>query len=148
MILAKFSDSCRYENMHPLFKQLFEFVKSNDLLNKELGKIELQGEELFINNSAPTLLSKEKQVLEIHRQYIDVHIPLDGTEIVGWKAIGDLHAPMHPFDDEKDFAVYDEPAATYFEVKPGEFLIVFPEDAHAPIIGEGRLRKLIAKVKL
>ena len=148
MILAKLSDSSRYENLHPLFKQLFDYVKSNDLLNKDLGRIELQGDELFINNSEPTLLSKEKQVLEVHQQYIDVHIPLNGNEIVGWKALSDLHEPMHPFDAEKDFAVYDEPASTYFEVKPGEFLIVFPEDAHAPIIGEGKLRKLVAKVKI
>ena len=36
----------------------------------------------------------------------------------------------------------------YVTVRPGEFLIVYPEDAHAPIIGRGKLRKLIAKVKL
>ena len=148
MILAKLTDSSRYENLHPLFKQLFDYVKSNDLLNMDLGRIELQGDDLFINNSEPVLLSKEKQILEVHQQYIDVHIPLNGNEIVGWKALSDLHGPMQPFDVEKDFAIYDEPASTYLEVKPGEFLIVYPEDAHAPIIGEGKLRKLIAKVKI
>ena len=148
MILAKLTDSSRYESLHPLFKQLFDYVKSNDLMEKDLGRIELQGDDLFINNSEPILLSKEKQVLEVHQHYIDIHIPFNGKEIVGWKALKDLHEPMQPFDVEKDFAVYDEPASTYFEVNPGEFLIVYPEDAHAPIIGEGKLRKLIAKVKV
>ena len=37
-------------------------------------------------------------------------------------------------------------AQTYLTIRPGEFVIVWPEDAHAPIIGEGTLRKLIAKV--
>ena len=40
MILAKLTDSSRYENLHPLFKQLFDYVKSNDLLNTDLGRIE------------------------------------------------------------------------------------------------------------
>ena len=31
---------------------------------------------------------------------------------------------------------------------PNDFLIVFPEDAHAPIIGSGKIRKVIAKVML
>jgi beta-galactosidase beta subunit len=53
-----------------------------------------------------------------------------------------------PFDAENDFALYNAPASAYINVQPGEFLIVFPEDAHAPIIGEGKIKKLIAKIKL
>ena len=33
-------------------------------------------------------------------------------------------------------------------MQPGEFAIVYPEDPHAPVIGEGKIRKLIGKVKL
>ena len=32
--------------------------------------------------------------------------------------------------------------------EPGQFVIVYPEDPHAPVIGSGKIRKLIAKVKL
>ena len=53
---------------------------------------------------------------------------------------------MNPFNEEDDYAVYAEAAQTYLTIRPGEFAIVWPEDAHAPIIGEGTLRKLIAKV--
>jgi beta-galactosidase beta subunit len=31
---------------------------------------------------------------------------------------------------------------------PGQFGIYFPDDVHAPMIGEGRIRKLIMKVKV
>ena len=43
MILANLSDSSRYENLHPLFKTAFDFIKANDLTKKDLGRIELQG---------------------------------------------------------------------------------------------------------
>ena len=31
---------------------------------------------------------------------------------------------------------------------PGEFVIFFPEDAHAPCIGNGKMKKMVVKVKL
>lgn len=147
MILCNLRDCGRIEKLHPLLKDLFDYVKTNDLCTVPAGRIELKGEDLFINVSDAKLLMREEQKLEIHRRYIDVHIPLGGIEIIGWKALGSLTShSLAPFNEEEDFALYNEPADTYVEVHPGECLIAFPEDAHAPIIGEGTLRKLIAKV--
>lgn len=148
MILAHLTESARYEQLHPLFKTAFDFIKSNNLLKMETGRIELESNRLFINNIKANLIKKEKQALEIHKKYIDIHIPLDKTEIIGWKSLSDLNKPREKFDTEKDFALFDEPASNYIEVHPREFLIVFPEDAHAPVIGEGVLRKLIVKIEL
>jgi beta-galactosidase beta subunit len=68
--------------------------------------------------------------------------------VVGWKHLSALGSSEAPFDVENDFALYNEQVSTYFTVEPGEFYVVYPEDAHAPIIGEGVLRKLIVKVLL
>lgn len=148
MILGKLTDSAQYEALHPAFKTLFDYVKTHDLSQVSAGRVEIDGDNLFINVSDATLKKKEEQILEVHQAYIDIHIPLSGTEIIGWKALSDLSAPDQPFDSVNDFAVYSAPAAVYTEVHPGEFVIDFPTDAHAPIIGEGKLRKLIAKVKI
>jgi beta-galactosidase beta subunit len=59
-----------------------------------------------------------------------------------------LNESEAPFDVENDFALYAETPSTYFTALPGDFYIVYPEDAHAPVIGEGVLRKLIVKVLL
>ena len=86
-------------------------------------------------------------MLEVHRRYIDVHFPLSSSEVMGWSPLQGLQTEsVNPFNDEDDYAVYAETAQTYLTIRPGEFAIVWPEDAHAPIIGEGKLRKLIAKV--
>jgi len=37
-------------------------------------------------------------------------------------------------------------ADTYIELLPDDFVIVYPEDAHAPNISDGQIRKLVAKV--
>ena len=149
MLVSTLAQSARAERLHPLFKKLFDYVKTHDLTKVPAGRIVLQGEELFINVDDATLRSREEQKLEVHRRYIDVHFPLSGVETVGWCSLETLtEASDALFDAEKDFALDTVPAASYFEVQPGSFYIVWPEDAHAPIIGEGRLRKAIAKVQV
>jgi len=149
MILSTLSESGRIESLHPLLKPLFDYVKGHDFSAVPAGRIVLQGDDLFINVSDATLLAREQQKLEVHRAYIDVHIPLSGPETIGWRPLSSLEGPAEaPFDVENDFALYAAPATSYVDVQPGQFLLVYPEDAHAPVIGTGHLRKLIAKVRI
>ncbi|MBR1889052.1 MAG: YhcH/YjgK/YiaL family protein [Alloprevotella sp.] len=148
MILAHISDAERYYAIHPQLKALFEYIRSNDLSKVEAGRIVLDGDLLYINVSDAELRTKEEQKLEVHRAYIDVHFPLSGEEMFGWRHINTLGDSDAPFDESDDFALYSAPATEYFTLSPGQFCIVFPEDAHAPIIGTGKLRKLIAKIRL
>ena len=76
MIVSNLQNSQRVEGLHPLFKTLFDYVKTHDLFHAELGRIEIDGDNLFINNVNPECVARDKQVLELHRDYIDVHILL------------------------------------------------------------------------
>lgn len=148
MIVSNLQNSERIESLHPLFKQLFDYVKTHDLLHTECGRIELAGDDLFINNVNPTCVSASDQVLEVHRDYIDVHILLEGKERIGWKAIEDVTDLKQAYQKEGDCALYSDTPTSFADLLPGQFLIVFPEDPHAPVIGEGKIRKLIGKVKI
>jgi len=148
MIVSNLQNSSRIEGLHPLFPRLFEYVKTHDLLHAPLGRIEIDGDNLFINNVNPACVSQEQQPLEAHRVYIDVHILLEGAERIGWKALEDVADEKQPYAEEGDCALYGDTPSVFVDLKPGEFLIVYPEDPHAPLIGTGKIRKLIAKVKL
>lgn len=148
MIVSNLQNSRRVESLHPLFKTLFDYVKTHDLLHAEPGRIEIKGDDLFINNVNPECVERDKQVLEVHRDYIDVHILLEGAETIGWKAIEDLTSETKPYEKEGDCALYSDTPTTFVDLLPGQFAIVFPEDPHAPVIGRGKIRKLIAKVKM
>lgn len=148
MIVSNLQNSERIESIHPLFKQLFDYVKTHDLLHTECGRIELAGDDLFINNVNPTCVSASDQVLEVHRDYIDVHILLEGKERIGWKALEDVTDLKQAYQKEGDCALYSDTPTSFVDLLPGQFLIVFPEDPHAPVIGEGKIRKLIGKVKI
>lgn len=149
MILASLQNTTRIEQLHPLFKQLFDYVRSHDLTKVPAGRLTLSGDDLYINVADATLRSETEQKLEVHRKYIDVHFPLSGDEKIGWSELQTLTCESEaPFDVENDFALYSAPASVYFTLHPGELCIVYPEDAHAPIIGQGTLRKAIAKVRI
>lgn len=148
MIVSSLHNSWRVEELHPAFKRLFDFVKKNDLLNMPLGQIKIDGDNLFINNVNPACVTQEEQVLEMHRDYIDVHILLEGEETIGWKAIEDIMHISKEYDKEGDYALSDDAPTAFVTLAPGQVCIVWPEDPHAPVIGKGKIRKLIGKVKI
>ena len=74
-------------------------------------------------------------------------MPLSGGEGYGWKAKSLLGEERAPYDAAGDFTFYRDPVDSVFTLAPGEFVIFFPEDAHAPCIGEGVIRKMVAKIK-
>ena len=78
MIVSTLKHSERIVSLHPLFKTVFDYIKSHDLLNTPCGRIELSGDDLFINNVNPECVAAEQQVLEVHRKYIDIHVLLEG----------------------------------------------------------------------
>lgn len=149
MQIGRVYQSERIEAIHHAFKQLFEFVKSTDFDKLPLGKIEVDGENLFIMNlDIKQGADFETQPLEMHRKYIDVHILLDGDENIGWKPIEEIENYTQEYNEDGDCALSDDKSRFFVELHPGEYCIVFPEDPHAPAISNGRIRKLIGKVKL
>lgn len=146
MILTNIEHFSRYSSLNENFRTLKEYLSHHNLLDEELGKIELDGNSVFINNINPECLSAERQQLEMHKDYIDVHILLSGRETIGIKAIDKIRTFSKDYTKDGDFALSSEMADAYINMNPGDILICFPEDAHAPVIGEGKIRKAIAKI--
>lgn len=149
MIICQLSELPRYEALHPRFAQLFQFLSANHLAELPTGRVTLDGVDLYINVDEGTLRSKAEQPLEAHRHYIDVQIPLTEGESMGWCPLDQATDVIEAYDEQLDrmFCKATETVA-YLPVKPGQAVIFFPEDAHAPIIGSGHFRKLVAKVKI
>lgn len=149
MYIGKIEHSSRIETLHPAFKTLFEFVNTQDFNNLPLGKIEIDGDNLFIMNlDIPQGAEMSTQPLEMHRKYIDVHILLDGTEKIGWTPIENISTYTQVYKADDDCALSNDKPQFFVEMQPGDVCIVYPEDPHSPAISKGRIRKLIGKVKI
>ena len=147
MIVGSLEDSENIESLNPYFKQAFDYLKSLDFAKLKAGKIELAGDDLFVMVNDTDLKVKETVELEVHNKYIDIQLPVSCAESFGWKNRAKCKLVSVPFNKEKDFEFYADAPTTYFTLLPGEFVIFFPEDGHAPCIGEGLIRKIVVKVK-
>ena len=148
MILESLNNTEKIESLHPLFKKAFDYLKSTDFSKMEDGKHELDGSRLFV--SIASISGKEKQdaAIETHKKYIDIQMPLLGVEKIGWKPGSELQEESVPYNEEQDIAFYIDRPTAYTKIYPGQFAIYFPEDGHAPGIGQGNIRKVIVKVQV
>ncbi len=146
MIIDSLKNSDRYENLNPYFKQAFDYLNSADFAQLEAGKIKLNGDALIVNINDTNLKTKEAAKLEVHNKYIDIQVPVSCPEAFGWKDRENCTETKAPFDTDKDIEFFADVPTTYFTLMPGEFVIFFPEDGHAPCVGEGPIRKIIIKV--
>ncbi len=148
MVVDMLENASKFYEVHPLFQKAFEYLQQNNLENLPLGKIELEGDDLFVSVQEVTGKEQADAVLEAHRSYIDIQLPLTATESYGWKMIGDCQNVTTPYDEVNDYMLFADTPEGYVSMKPGGFVIFFPQDAHAPCIAQGTLKKIVVKVRI
>ena len=146
MILSNLSQSDRYATLHPLFPRAFEFMRNTDLLALAPGRYPIMGEQLFAIVESVPGRAREAAKLECHRKYIDIQLVLEGADEMGWKALADCRDPVSDYSAEKDIQFFHDAPATWIATPPGAFCIFFPDDAHAPLVSDGNIRKVIFKI--
>ncbi len=147
MIVDVLANSERIEELNPYFKMVFDYIKTHDLSSMPAGRIDIDGDNAYLKIEDAKGRRVEEAVYERHDKYIDIQMPLSMPESYGWKAQSLLGEERAPYDVAGDFTFYRDPVEMVFTLSPGEFVIFFPEDAHAPCIGEGIIRKMVAKVR-
>ena len=146
MILSSLSQSSRYASLHPLFQRAFDYIRDTDLFALVPGRYNIVGDDLIAIVEQVSGKTKDKARLEAHRRYIDIQLVLEGDEQMGWKPLADCLNPVSEHSDERDIRFFHDAPASYVAVPPDHFCIFFPEDAHAPLVGGGQIRKVIFKI--
>ena len=137
--------------------------KSFDLLYKSLNYLSLLPKDelpsstitlidniLFAN--PVTFISKPENVclFEAHKKYIDLHYIVGGTEIIATANTNSL-IPTVSYDTEKDIAFYDGISDGKYILKPGSFMVCWPNDAHKVGMMKStpeEIRKIVFKIKM
>ena len=146
MILSTLANADRYADLHPLFPQAFEFMRSTDLLALALGRYPIVEKQLFVIVESVPGRTRSEAKLECHRKYIDIQLVLEGTDEMGWKTLADCIDPVSDYSAEKDIQFFHDAPATWIATPPGAFCIFFPDDAHAPLVSDSHIRKVIFKI--
>lgn len=147
MILCAIADFPRWTGLHPRFLALARFLEEADLGSLPEGRSPIDGEHLFALVSRAAQARPEAP-LEAHRTYIDVQVILAGVDLMGWAPLSACQEVSVPYDAGRDIAFFGDKPQSLVPVPGGHLAIFFPEDAHAPLIGEAAtVHKLVFKVR-
>ncbi len=146
MIFSALSQASRYGALHPLFPRAFDYIRDTDLFALAPGRYPILGDDLIAIVELVQGKDREMARLEAHRRYIDIQLVLDGDETMGWKPLSDCLNPVSEHSMEKDIRFFHDAPASWIAVPPDHFCIFFPEDAHAPLVSAGQVRKVIFKI--
>lgn len=146
MIFDTLANADRYAALHQRFPRAFGFLRDTDLKALAPGRYPVDGDNLIAIVETVPARSRDAAKLECHRKYIDIQLVLEGIDEMGWKPLHDCREPLADYHAEKDIQFFRDAPASWIATPPGAFCIFFPEDAHAPLVGTGEIRKVILKV--
>ncbi len=148
MIVGNIKDAKRYYSVNENFGAAFEFLSSLDATAE--GSYEFTGFRVNVLDSVGSDVAADgtPRVFEAHRDYLDIHYCIQGTEGMGYSDIEKLAVVKEYVKDEDYLLASGKVNKLILGV--GDFCIVFPEDAHIPaMVGEGgAFKKAVVKIKL
>jgi biofilm protein TabA len=151
MILDTIANAKKYEVLHKSFKKAFDFIRESDLKTMEVGRYEIDGDNIFALVQGYTSKAVEEKQFEAHRDYIDIQYMISGSEMMGYTTPGYLTVTSE-YNPDNDVELYSHTAFTECELDAEDFAVFYPEDPHMPgcsISGKdvGEVKKLVLKIR-
>ncbi|GEM_PF-573653 len=115
------------------------------------------GRDIYVMLQIAETIAHDDANFEAHRDYIDIHVPLEGAETIGYTPLDDRLSPgggRPEYDaslsDDVTFSRFDSPdKMSTVRLVEGMYAIFDPDDVHMPRLqtdGPSYLRKLVVKV--
>lgn len=152
MIYGTLDQSARYTGMLPGIDRILNEAE-RFTPHDEFGRtVQLDGENIYMILAEYDTHEKAKGYMEAHRAYIDVMCMISGEETIYMKPAQRLRHVTQPYNAQKDalLAEIDDDCSA-IRLQAGDFIILFPEDAHAPGCRTempSHVKKIIGKVRL
>ena len=149
MIYGSIHHEKTYAFLQPRIQQALVFARTHDLAALPTGRNEIAGDDLYVNIAHYTTGERSEKIWEAHRAYIDIHVLTEGTERIDVSLIERMEMGTH--EKDKDFTPADGAVTSSTIMRPGDFLICFPEDVHrsgVKVDEPAPLKKGIFKVRV
>jgi YhcH/YjgK/YiaL family protein len=140
-------NACLYAGLSSLLARAFDYIHSTDLSELAPGRYAIDGNNLFVMISEYTTKPEMQGAWEAHCTFIDLQYIIGGTEKIGFGPVGRMKKGV--YDPEKDFLPL-EGAGDYCTVHKGDFMVLWPDDAHMPGIANDSptpVKKAVFKIR-
>jgi YhcH/YjgK/YiaL family protein len=125
-----------------------QFLAETDLVGLAQGRHELDGQQLYALVSDYTPKPPGEGRWEAHRRYLDLQYVVSGIERMGVAPIDRVTAG--DYDADRDMLRLSG-SGDFLTFAAGQFMILWPGDAHMPGIDAGvagSVRKVVVKIAL
>jgi biofilm protein TabA len=140
-------DACeKYLCLHPGFAEAFHFLKNQPSAPDIDQRIPIQGELIHATYMQRSGKTRDTAKMEAHRGNIDIQFLISGDEEFGWKPTGRCTLPEGDFNPERDVQFFKDAPDSWHVLRPGQFVIFYPGDTHAPMVSSEHLTKVVIKV--
>ena len=146
MIVDALNNSPLYRGLSPRIALAFDYLRDTDLLSTATGTFEIDGRLVYAMVQEYTTLNLAQGAWEAHRQFIDLQYVVSGVERIGYAHVGRLTAG--DYDQARDFLPLSG-EGDFLTLGAGDFMLLFPEDAHMPRIAAmdpAHVRKVVIKI--
>jgi len=151
MIYDKLDNIAHYDTKNNALKKAYKSILNREYLTFESGKNIIDDECVFAMKVDLTLKDISDGKYEAHRKYIDIHIPLVNNEDVEVVDVNALEVTS-AYSEEDDCLLGIAKATSSINLRPGTFLVVYPDDAHKVGVSKQHInesyKKIIYKVKV
>lgn len=152
MVLDNVKNSNLYLNLNDKFKAAFDFIDKAASENYDVGKYEINGQELYANIDEYNTKLAVNGKFEGHKKYIDIQYVVSGVEAMKVADIKNMVA--NPQDNTPNDCTFyeDSELASVIIVEQGNFAIFYPNDIHMPGLAlndaPSKVKKIVVKVKI
>ncbi|CAM4262176.1 protein YjgK, linked to biofilm formation [Yersinia intermedia] len=150
MILDELKSAANNPIYPDVIRRALTAICKMDLVNLPAGEQEIEGREIYLNHIIATTKPLYEQAPELHRYYIDIHILLEGSEVIGASPSAQRQRPTMDFDSERDYGLFEGiTTETLLTLAPGDIALLFPGELHRPMgtLGDiAPIRKIVVKV--
>ena len=152
MILDSLANASLYRGINEGVDRLLAEACKYGADNYPNGKVELDGDELYMIFAEYDTKDADGALAEAHRKYIDVMVMVDGEETIYVKNTDRLSCVTMEYDGEKDaLLARTDKDTTAVDLRSGSFVVLFPQDAHTPACHAAtpsHVKKIIGKVRI
>ena len=137
----------QYMSNQEVWDSAFSFLKNQPLSELVVGKYSILGDRVFATISEAPAREKDTTIWESHRQYIDIHYVIRGSDQIGITDSTQAKI-IKPYTVD---ATHYTAAGKFYKSDPSIFFILFPTDLHKPNIklNDNQLvKKLVIKVQV
>ncbi len=130
MIKDELINASLYHSVHPLLKAAFDWITENAKSEIQDGRFSLDGDKLVALTQHYNTHPFNPQKFETHKKYIDIQYLVSGSEKI-YLGSPDEMTTVVPYNETKDIA-FLEGRGHDITLNAGDFMIIWPHEAHAP----------------